>query len=108
MQRMNLSEFKAWFEGFTESLSGAPNAKQWARIKEKISKIEDAPPVTYKIFHDYWERPWRRWMEPTWTTTYSKSMQSTSGAMYSADGGNHFDSKKAFKALGNAEWRSMT
>lgn len=58
---MNLAEFKAWFEGFTENLDGAPTERQWVRIREKVGQIKDAPPVTYHHFHDYYYRPWRRW-----------------------------------------------
>src|SRR5690349_21017125 len=58
---MNLSEFKAWFEGFTEGMDKPPSAKQWGRIKEKIGLIKDAPPVTQHVFHDHYYRPWRRW-----------------------------------------------
>ncbi len=32
-------EFKAWFEGFTEAMDKLPTAKQWARIKERVSEI---------------------------------------------------------------------
>jgi hypothetical protein len=70
---MNLPEFKAWFEGFTENLDGVPNAKQWKRITEKISKITDAPPVEQHIFHDYYYRPWRRWYEGSYYAASSST-----------------------------------
>lgn len=60
---VNLSEFKAWFEGFTEGLEAAPSEKQWDRIKEKIMLIKDVPPTERTVFVDYWARPWRRWWE---------------------------------------------
>jgi hypothetical protein len=41
---VNLSEFKAWFEGFTESMDGPPDEKRWARIRERVAEIKDAPP----------------------------------------------------------------
>ena len=37
---MTLSEFKAWFEGFTESMEKAPTPNQWERIKERVAKIQ--------------------------------------------------------------------
>ena len=37
---MHLQEFKAWFEGYTEAMKGAPTEKQWARIKEQVKKID--------------------------------------------------------------------
>lgn len=32
---MTPSEFKAWFDGFTEALDGVPSKDQWARIKKR-------------------------------------------------------------------------
>ena len=60
---MNLSEFKAWFEGFTESMSGPPTAKAWKRICDRVKQIKDAPPVERHHFHDYYLRPWRRFYD---------------------------------------------
>lgn len=57
---MNLSEFKAWFEGFTESMEGPPNAKAWRRIQGRVKEIRDAPPVDRHHFHDYYVNPWWR------------------------------------------------
>jgi hypothetical protein len=48
---MTLSEFRAWFEGFTESQDGPPNAKAWKRIKERVAEISGAP-ITERIFVD--------------------------------------------------------
>jgi hypothetical protein len=45
---MTLSEFKAWFEGFTEAMDGPPDAKQWARIQSKVKEIADKPAVAYR------------------------------------------------------------
>lgn len=36
---MNLSEFKAWFEGFTEGMDGPPNEAQWNRIQERLATV---------------------------------------------------------------------
>ena len=36
---MNLAEFKAWFDGYTEDMSGPPNEDQWAKIKAKVNII---------------------------------------------------------------------
>ncbi len=37
---MTLSEFKAWFRGYTEHIgeAGAPTKEQWARIKAELDK----------------------------------------------------------------------
>jgi len=54
---MTLSEFKAWFEGFTELLGDTPpNAVQFSRIKEKVAKIDGAP-ITPIVIHE-WYRPY--------------------------------------------------
>lgn len=51
---MKLDEFKAWFEGFTEGLEGAPTAKQWKRIKERVGEI-DGMAISYPVYVDrYW------------------------------------------------------
>lgn len=36
---MTLSEFKAWFEGFTEGMDGPPSLKQWERIQARVKEI---------------------------------------------------------------------
>lgn len=35
---MHLSEFKAWFEGFTENIQGVPTEAQWNRLKNVLVK----------------------------------------------------------------------
>lgn len=61
---MTLAEFKAWFEGFTESMDGTPSAKQWKRIKARVKEIDGAP-ITERVYIDryrpnsipYWQGP---------------------------------------------------
>lgn len=36
---MTLSEFKAWFDGFSEGVGEAPTPEQWAKIKAKIATL---------------------------------------------------------------------
>ena len=59
-KEMTLSEFKDWFEGFTESMDGPPTAKQWKRIKRRVSEI-DGDPITERIYIDRYIRPYRSW-----------------------------------------------
>jgi len=54
---MTLSEFKAWFEGFTEDMDAAPNAKQWKRIKARVKEI-DGTVTTYPVYLDRYVYPW--------------------------------------------------
>lgn len=72
---MNLSEFKAWFGGYTEEMEGPPTEKQWKRIKKKIDKIDDTP-TTWPIFIDRYIRPYRPyWKDGTfWTSTGGSSL----------------------------------
>lgn len=69
---MNLAEFKAWFEGFTESMEGAPTRLQWERIKEQIESITPEPtPTPMPDLVDRYVRPMPdRWAQPhiTWQT----------------------------------------
>lgn len=48
---MTLAEFKAWFEGFTEDMDGAPSAKQFEKIKAKVADINGVA-VTERVFVD--------------------------------------------------------
>ncbi len=65
---MNLSEFKAWFDGFTESLDRLPNKKQWARIREKVDEITPDP-TPWPIFVARSVRPYQPWWGQTYFTT---------------------------------------
>ena len=68
---MTLGEFKAWFEGFTENISGRPNEKQWKRICKLVKDIDEEQ-TPWPIFMDRRVRPYRRywdWNDPMWTTT---------------------------------------
>lgn len=59
---MHLSEFKAWFEGFTENMNGeTPTDKQWKRIKAKIGEIDNDYTLA-PVFID-WPRRRRYWDE---------------------------------------------
>jgi hypothetical protein len=107
---MTLSEFKAWFEGFTESIDDAPTVKQWARIKKRVGEI-DGRAVTERVYVDRYWPPYRPYPY-TWTIgspTYSNaaSVGQISGPSYSSAGdaavSSTFDSAVAMKALGAAE-----
>jgi len=60
---MNLSEFKAWFEGFAENMDGPPNAKSWDRIQKKIKSISAEPTEIRHIYHE-WPHIYRRYWGP--------------------------------------------
>lgn len=71
---MHLSEFKAWFEGFTEEMKGPPNESQWKKIKAQVKDISaDYTPAP--IFVDRYVHPWRRY----WGYDYVASVDSGGG-----------------------------
>lgn len=51
---MTSSEFKAWFEGFTEGMIiDLPNESQWLAVKKRVSEINNfiLPQNTYPYLH---------------------------------------------------------
>lgn len=97
---MTPREFKAWFDGFTEAMSGTPTKDQWKRIKAKVAEI-DGEPITEKIFIDrYWPRyPYYYWTpnNPNWV--YCQSSGSTTNIP--------FNSTTAMYAQGKIEASEM-
>lgn len=45
---MDVKEFKAWFDGFCESIDGAPTPEQFAKIKAKIQGLEMGSKINYR------------------------------------------------------------
>lgn len=117
---MNLQEFKAWFEGYTESMDSAPNPKQWERIKSRVTEIIEIP-TSYRYFIERYREPW--WMgSPYYGAVYggagtgsinlcgnNTTLNATSSGNFSVPGEyqksdiTSFDSIAAFKAMGRAE-----
>ena len=67
---MTNGEFKAWFEGFSESIDGRPTIKQFEKIKEKIAMLDGS--VAYHHWVDRYVYPVVRPLySPTflWNTT---------------------------------------
>lgn len=100
---MTPKEFKAWFEGFTEAMSGLPNEGQWKKIQARVAQI-DGTPVSYPVYvRDYWPRyiPYRE----SWAST---SMQgSAHGSL--ADkviNAQVWNSSDAMLALGKADYEA--
>lgn len=57
---MTNSEFKAWFDGFTEAMDGIPSKKQWDRIKARVKEIDGASVNKYYIDR-YWPGGYPYW-----------------------------------------------
>jgi len=115
---MTPSEFKAWFDGFTEAFTGSPTKAQWSRIKARVAEI-DGKPVTERVYVDrYWPTYWsiQRYGNPIYlncnaTTGGSVGIDNTSG-MYSQNASAQayqnaltttYSSHDAMNALGKAE-----
>lgn len=104
---MTPSEFKSWFDGFTEALTGVPTKAQWARIKERVAEI-DGRPVSERVYID---RYWPRYLDyrPWWVATScgGSGNIASSAPMLSSSGQNSFDGLTAMNALGRAEAQNM-
>lgn len=84
---MTPSEFKAWFDGFTEEMKGQPTKAQWTRIKERVAQIDGKAVTEYRYYHDYWPRYWAVYnTTPTYTggigSTSSNAVYCSNSAMY--------------------------
>lgn len=90
---MLVAEFKAWFEGFTENMSGIPNKKQWDRIKKRVEEIDDEP-ITERIFTDRYYRPYKDWWE--WDRPRSYWTSTAGSTAYS------------LQSAGKAEWKALS
>jgi hypothetical protein len=101
---MTLSEFKAWFEGYTEGLDGAPTEKQFKRIKAKVAEITGTP-ISQTIFVDRYRDYWR----PYWGGTIGQSGSFSSAGSVGGNVGNaavldaNWDSHAAMYAVGKAD-----
>jgi len=91
---VTLSEFKAWFEGFSEGIEAAPTADQFAKIKAKVALIDGAP-ITYPIYVERVKEVYPKWpnypLFPYWAsqsggTTISYATQTTNLSFLDAVG----------------------
>ncbi len=115
---MHMTEFKAWFEGFTEDMKGAPTKDQWAKIKKRVKKITpDYTPAP--IFIERYARPWRRYWDDwhyttPWvsTTDNSPSLATTTTVAQGETTSSSYLALKDHATMedwhnaGRAEWRA--
>lgn len=104
---MNLSEFKAWFEGFSEGIDDVPSKKQWKRINEKIESIT-SDPTPWPVFVERYIYPrrerWNYW--PTHYAVGGGTIRGTVTDKYTLNGGGSVGkqcSNTAFADLGRIE-----
>lgn len=112
---MTLSEFKAWFEGFSEIMDGNPDEKQWERIKARVAEINGSV-TTYPVFVDRYVEPYRRYWPnvPYWSscgTSPNAGLFNTTDSrveyMKAKANGSAFNSSSAMSDLGRAEYKAM-
>ena len=96
---MNLSEFKAWFEGFTEAMTKPPTIKQWARITERVSEITSGP-TPWPVFFERYYEPYRPYFPstPYWVSICGEGSQTITSN----------SSNNCFADAGRAEVMSLT
>ncbi len=109
---MTPSEFKAWFDGFTEALDGIPSEAQWKRIKARVAEI-DGRTITEHVWVNrylphYWVTPYMpNYVVPPYVLCGSSIGVGASGAgtmtMTNAAANSTFDSHSAMLSLGRAE-----
>lgn len=85
---MNLAEFKAWFDGYTEDMKDAPTKKQWERIKARVAEI-DGRPITQTVYVD---RYVRQYWPAYYGTIYGGAIGASGAAQCTANAGSAFKS----------------
>lgn len=100
---MTLSEFKAWFEGFTENIDGTPSKKQWERIQARVAEI-DGKVVTREIIRDRY-LPYQAYPRPYWNDlgiTYCTNSVGEAKALNAVG----FDASAAMHDVGKIEFEA--
>ena len=109
---MTPSEFKAWFDGFGEGVTGLPTEAQWARIKARVAEIDGRPVTEHVYLHRYYGP---NYLGPPWynycTTntvgvgggTITLTAGGTTNGLPASNTAAAFDSHAAMAALGRAE-----
>jgi hypothetical protein len=117
---MTPSEFRAWFEGFTEDMTGAPNKKQWERIKDRVGEITGQT-VSYPVYIDRYVAPVRPYWDRVWCGVGGSVLGSAGGGIALAAGNtgaqglsrnasfdqSNYNSHDAMNAVGRAEALAM-
>ena len=108
---MTPSEFKAWFDGFTEAFSGCPTKAQWARIKERVSEI-DGKPITERIYVDrYWPGYYPQWSSlggiVCGTVAQNQASNNMASISQNAVSVASFDSHSAMADLGREDAKAL-
>lgn len=105
---MTLSEFKAWFEGFSEGINGAPTEAQFDKIKAKVAEINGVAltrEVVVERYRDIWSQPLYPRHVPVWYGgNYGLAATAGDGnGRFSAVASTGFDSHAAMRVIGANE-----
>lgn len=125
---MTPSEFKCWFQGYTEALEGVPSETQWKRIKACVAEI-DGRAITEHVYINRYVPGYYPNYYPNYywgsgpilcnsgsstsigTGTTTMNLASATGGMLNASGANGngatFDSHAAMLNLGRAEAQEL-
>lgn len=115
---MTPAEFKSWFDGFTEAMTGTPTKAQWARIQARVAEI-DGRETTHTVYVNRYLNDYYHHYRPYWSamgvgvntltgavgSDYKTMLSSAQGAIGS--GGDGFNSRAAMTALGKADAMSL-
>lgn len=60
VKKMTAEEFKAWLEGFSANIDGAPSKEQWEVVLKKAGEIQTslAPVRDYNPVPPAWPKRW--------------------------------------------------
>lgn len=104
---MTPNEFKAWFDGYSESIECSPSIKQWKRIKARVAEI-DGRPTSYPVYVDRYRDALRpSWQYPYYGTAISSAQNlvtqldpTAQGILYNR---SSFNSLSALNLVGQAD-----
>lgn len=116
---MTPSEFKAWFDGFTEALEDRPSKDQWTRIKARVAEIDGRAVTEHIYVHRYLPHYYQTYYGTPYyggaITLCGNGIASSTSGNLNAGAGNlqsagmnlavsgSFDSHAAMLSLGRAE-----
>lgn len=110
---MNLQEFKAWFEGYTENISTSPTYSQWERIKKRVEEI-DGTATPEKIFVDRYINqhpfPWNNHFPNFYTGGVGSAERTASdwNKHHCLNAVANYSASEAFNQLGKIEFENTS
>ena len=103
---MTPREFKAWFDGFTECMTGRPTDKQWKRICKRVREI-DGEPISQRVYIDRYYEPWRRWYG-AYCSSSPQEMATTAGTQWATQLEQHQFKTADSRTRNLSQWSGET